>query len=295
MNILAFVLAILMILSYSGAAMFQKHVASRKAQTAYIGLRKAERSLLRQSEIKAFKETEGTVSKPSKQTLSPPKPKEEKPLIPPTVNPSCCRLNLYPLIIEGRAAHPARYELAAKLLRLFYEKSLLPPKKGLEYQLLDSILSSARLLIKEKQTLPLETLTLNNPDLQPLYYLLLKGTKHADLFSSKGYPSLIDYLKIEQGDTPICLFHAHPHMLAPFFGLKATPALYEKLHREIKGGIELEALLSIAADPQLRFIDPETWELLDLHKPKHKKLSQETLIAEDKETGISIQAKITSS
>lgn len=293
MNILAFVLAILMILSYSALASFQKHAASRRSQSAFIGLRKAERSLLRQSEIKTFKETDGTLLKPLGNKLQTTKPKEVKPISIPPVNPACCRLNLYPIIQEGKEIHGARYKLAAKMLRLFYEKEL-KLKKGMEYQLLDSIIEAAKFSIKDQTSLPLETLALADKTLQPLYYLLLKGTKHADLFAGKGYLPLIDYFKIDKDDSPICLFHAHPNMLASFFGLKETLQLYEKLHREVKGGIELEALLLLVSDPMIAFQDQSLWELLDLKKPKHKSLSLETLVAEDKETGISIRNTISS-
>ncbi len=291
MNILAFILAILLILSYSTFAQFQKHLSSRRSQTAYIGLRKAERSLLRQSEAKTFRDTPGTIIKPLKHKAA--TPKEKKAARYPAINPPCCRLNLFPLLIDGKENHPARYELAAKLLRTFYPAEF--KKKGFEYHLLDSLIESGKLALKEQDTLPLETISLNDPELQPLYYQLLKGTKHADLFTAKGAPPLIDYFKIDRAVEPICLFHAHPHMLTPFFGVKPTPALYQKLHQEVKSGIELEALLFLANNPQLSLIDPAIWELLDLKRPSHGRPSQETLIAEDKTTGISIRKNITKS
>ena len=214
-------------------------------------------------------------------------PKEKKLAPFPLFNPACCRLNLFPLLDEK--APSIRYELAAKLLRMFYAKDLFGAKKGIEYDLLDALLQSAKLQIKESSSLPLETIALADPKLQPLYYLMLKGTKNSNLFSSTGYPPLTDYLKIDRDDSPICLFHAHPAMLALFFGLKNTPPLFNKLHTEVKGGFELDGLLQLIGDPLLSFTDPTIWELLDLKKPTHKRLSNQTLIASDPDSGITIR------
>ena len=291
MNILTFVLAILLVLTYGAVASFQHHTSSRRSTSAYIGLRKAERSLLRQSEGKTFKTLAGeSVEAPTKHSKS-----TQKPISPqlhiPAVNPPCCRLNLFPLLEEGKEVEHARYELAAKMLRLFYGKDFLNQKKGLEYRLLDAMIESAKKAMKEQGTLAIETLSLADSDLQPLYYLLLKGTKHADLFSAKGHPPLIDFIKIERDNSPICLFHAHPYMLAPFFGLQKAMPLYEKLHREVKGSIKIEALIALANDPTLAMADPDIWKLLDLKKHKHTELT-ETLVAEDRESGILIRRDI---
>ena len=287
MNLLPLILAILLVLSYSAAAQFQNHIASRQIQKDYIGLRKAERSILRQSELQTHKNASGSPTKQAKRKLEKKEPKEKKLAPFPLFNPACCRLNLFPLLDEK--APSIRYELAAKLLRMFYAKDLFGAKKGIEYDLLDALLQSAKLQIKESSSLPLETIALADPKLQPLYYLMLKGTKNSNLFSSTGYPPLTDYLKIDRDDSPICLFHAHPAMLALFFGLKNTPPLFNKLHTEVKGGFELDGLLQLIGDPLLSFTDPTIWELLDLKKPTHKRLSNQTLIASDPDSGITIR------
>lgn len=287
MNLLPLILAILLVLSYSAAAQFQSHAASRRIQKDYIGLRKAERSILRQSELQTHKNASGAPVKLTKSKLEKTALKEKKPAPFPLFNPACCRLNLFPLLDEK--AHSIRYEFAAKMLRMFYAKELFGSKKGIEYDLLDALLAAAKLQIKDASSLPIETIALADPALQPLYYLMLKGTKHSNLFNSTGYPPLTDYLKIDRDDTPICLFHAHPDMLAVFFGLKNTPVLFNKLHTEVKGGFELDGLLQLIGDPLLSFTDPSVWELLDLKKPTHKRLSTQTLIASDPESGITVR------
>jgi len=286
MNILPFVFSILLVLSFSAAALFQKHFSSRRSHTAFLGLRQAELSILRQSEEKQFQELPGIpIELPKKTKPSNPTQKSD-PAPWPVVNPVCSRLNLYPLIIDGRTLHPALYDLAANTLRLFYHDQF-GSEKRMEYRLLDALLAGAKKELPHMGAdLPLETIPLSSPSLQLLYYKLLKGTKHSNLFSAQGYPSLIDFFKIEQAVGKICLFHAHPHMLTSFFGLKSSPHLYQLLHQEkFKAGIELEALLLLANDPHLAFTQAPTWDLLDLTHTRHNKLP-ETLVAEDEPTGI---------
>lgn len=292
MNLIPFVLSVLIVLSYGVAASMQKHAASRKSQNAYLGLRKVERNILRQSESKLFRNAAGVPIKTKNEQQTKASKNESKPAPYPQVNPICSRLNLLPLLVEENPLHSVRYELAAKLLRLFYGDSLLDKGKRQEYEFLDCLLSSAKEAIQSQQELKLETIALNRPEFQRLYYRMLKGTKHANLFSRSGYPALIDYFKIERADTPICLFDAHPHMLSLFFGLKNSPEIFEKLKKEVKGGVSLDGLMAIAGDPQLLMADPEIWKLLELNKTRHGARSEETLVAEDEVTKIQIRMKI---
>lgn len=286
MNILPFVFTILLIFAYTGAASFQKYFTSRQAQSAYIGLRKAERTLQRKTEKKQYKTLPGTLVILDKGKKEPRIKSEEKKI--PSINPSCARLNLFPLINEGRETHPELYNMALKVLQLFYQEQIFLEGSQTAARLLDSLLASAKQTLKDQDVLALETLALNEETLQPLYYRLLKGTKHSDLFSSKGYPALIDYFKIERVPSQICLFHAHPHMLAPFFGTKTALRLYKIVHQEKKAGFEIEALITLLGDAHLRFTPPAVWELIDLKRPHHS-IGKQTLIAEDKKTGISLR------
>ncbi len=285
MNILPFVVAVLFILSYGIGASFQNQLFSRRNQTANLGLLRAEQKFLRQSEEEQFSTllgTERTVKKKEKE----PSQKEASKAVPlPTINPPCARLNLFPLISEGKEAHLPLYETAAKLLRTLYAKKVFREEKQFEYKLLDALLTSAKKPLEKKDSLSLETLALKDTSLQPTYYTLLKGAK-------KHFPSLLDYLKIERTPSQICLFHAHPTALSIFFGEKTAHKLYQELHTNRKAGIDLEAILQWANDPHLAFTDAKVWELLDFHRPKHGDASQKTLLIEDDETHISVRKNI---
>jgi hypothetical protein len=283
MNLLGLVIALLLVLSYGASCLFHKHVISNKLQSSYVGLRKAERSLLRQSERLIYQDLNGVPKKmqpKEKKTYSLP----SSPPVPP-LNPPCCRLNLFPLLFAEPAAEPVLYDLALQLFEQFYAPLLAP---GSERLLLDAILAAARKKIGEQQSVCLETLQLSPESLQEIYYRLLKG-------AGPALPSLLDYLKIDRDLTPICLFHAHPNMLALFFGFDCASRLFGLLHQESCAGFaNIESLLDVLREPQLRSVDPAVWELLDLKKPHHKGKVADTLIASDPVTGISIRRKIPS-
>jgi hypothetical protein len=287
MNILPFVFAVLFILSYGIGASLQNQIASHRNQKANLGLLRAERKFLQDSELEQYKNLPGVELKSEKgeksTSLAKEEPSNDVPF--PKINPSCARLNLFPLIDEGKEAHLPLYETAAKLLRTFYQAEVFGNEKRFEYKLLDNLLASAKKQLEVKDTFPLETLSLKDTSLQPVYYILLKGIV-------KRFPSLLDYIKIERPPSQICLFHAHPKIMTVFFGEKTASRLYQELHGERKAAIGLEAILQWAHDPHLAFVDAKVWELIDFQRPKHGSSSQKTLVAEDEESHISIRKNI---
>jgi len=289
MNILPFVFAVLLILSYGGAASFQSRIASRRNQKAHLGLRKTELSFLRQSEQEHYNELPGTPVKIQKEKKAPiareSKPKESQ------INPLCARINLFPLVDQGRDEHPNLYETAAKLLRTFYQSTVFGNEKGVEYRLLDAIVAAGKRTLREENSLPIETLDLKNPDLQSIYYTMLKGTKKC-ILGKKGHPPLIDYLRIERKATPVCLFDSHPYMLTVFFGAKTAPILHQTLQDGQKQTIDIDTIIQLTNDPQLASVDPEVWKLINFNRPTHGSVSRRTLLAEDAETGISLRKEI---
>src|ERR1700677_2523126 len=120
MNVLPFVLAIFLVLSYGMASSLQGRLNMHRNQKAYTALRTAERRILQSSERERFKTLSGAIVEKTKgdKKARPP----SKPL--PSLNSPCARLNLYPLIEEGKEAHSALYEKTATLLRIFYAQDL---------------------------------------------------------------------------------------------------------------------------------------------------------------------------
>jgi hypothetical protein len=185
------------------------------------------------------------------------------------------------------------YSQALKLLDMFYGKTLFDQNSHTSKKLLDAILASAQKLLAKKKSIPLESLALEEKALQSLYYFALKGTKRCEL-GTRGYPPLVDFLKIDPAPSSVCLFHAHPHMLALFFGPKNGHPLYQKLHTEPKSSITPETLPLLVGLPEQTSLDPKTWALLNPYPSKHppKNGVSEPLIAEDMATGISLRRNI---
>ena len=286
MNVIPFVMTILLILTYGMAASMQGRFLTHRNQKAYLSLRGAELDILRKSEWRQFNALPGdTVKKEHQPRNSHPKKQAESEESEQTIelNTPCARLNLYPLIAEGREAHAALYETAAKTLRIFYQKPFFDTEKRFEYKLLDAILAGAKTKLEGKNSLALETIAIKDPSLQPLYYALLKGTKHYQL-SEMGYPTLMDYWKIEKETGKICLFHCHPDMLTVFFGEKTAPKLFKELRENSKkAGMSLDAILEWASDPQLRFVDKEVWNLIDFKRPQHSDSLRQTMIGQEED------------
>ncbi|HEY4255574.1 MAG TPA: hypothetical protein VGM34_04435 [Chlamydiales bacterium] len=289
MNLLPFIIAILLVLSYGASSLMQKHVFASKTHAAYLGLRRAERALLRKNEWARFNQLPGALVKKERDT-APATTKEKKFVPEPKPNPLCARLNLFPLLTKSQENHPEIYAQALKLLDLFYRKELFNNEAPSAKKLLDAILHAAQKKLGTKKIIALETLSLEEKELQAVYYLALKGTKRCKL-GTKGYPPLIDFFKIDPNPSPICLFHAHPHILSTFFGTKNAQLLYQKLHTECKRGLEQEALLLLLDAHELPFLDPKSWTLLDLNRPQHKAKSS-TLIAEDEPSGLILRRNI---
>ena len=141
MNILGLIFSLLLIFSYGYYACWDKHVATSRLRSTYYSHQRLSRNLLNAYEWKVFEDLPGNNSAPNKPRKSNLKSKKEakdededekeKSL---KFNRECARINLWPLIHEGRESHPIVYELAAKLIRTFYT-SLNPGKKGFEYTL----------------------------------------------------------------------------------------------------------------------------------------------------------------
>lgn len=284
MNIIPFVFALLLIFSYSIAASFQARLLSHKNQKAFLSLRGAELDILRKSELEQFKSLAGeAVKKPKQQRLKEKKPEKEKKKEPLPLNTPCAKLNLYPLVIEGREMHQALYDSVAKTLRVFYQGHFFPTEKRFEYKLLDAILAGAKEKLRGKTKLAIETISLKDPNLQPMYYALLKGTKHYEL-GVTGYPPLIDYWKMEKEASKICLFHGHPDILTVFFGAKTAAKLYEELHDgSNKAVLTLDAIFAWGTDPELRMVPQDVWDLIDFKRPQHGKESFQTLVGQEED------------
>lgn len=122
--------------------------------------------------------------------------------------------------------HP-RYKAAARLLKSLYQKASFY-KKGLEYTVLDALLS-------RKET-PIIDLFKKDPELDTIMYKMVKGTSTYIVGTNRGYPSLLDYCTFKSSND-----HLNYDMLSrPVLESLVGPSLMEMIEEEeSKDGIPL--------------------------------------------------------
>jgi len=280
MNVLGLVFSLMLILSYGFYACWDKQVASTKVRKTYLGHQKANRKILNSYQSLVYKNYRST-TKPSvgEETFSISKlKKEEQPTNYTQINQSCAKINLLPLIQEGKENNQALYDFTIHLIGSLY-KPFCQGEKRFEHRLLDSLLKAAAY---QKEDFSLEKIDLQDPTLQKKYYKMLKGTKNWDLTSKTGYPSLLDYIKIETSTDKICIFHAHISLLNTLFGDKAATFLYDELHSKETTALTKELIDTACSHTHRISPDPDLLDLLDLGPHHDHAELKKTLVAEDK-------------
>ena len=291
MNFLTFVFSLLLLLSLGTFTLLEQQAGNHRIRSTFLGHLKANRKILSHIESATYK-TFRAVPNPN------PHPKEkndqEKDSQPktPLINPSCARLNLWPLIAEGKEEHPFLYELAAKLLKTLYGPFLFENKPRFEYRFLDLLLKRAKETFqKQGNQFPLEKLSLNDPSLQLIYYQMLKGTKERGHKELIGYPSLLDSISLEESKAKVCLCHAHPEQIGALLGAKTAARLFQELHREERPPLTKEWIETICSECHAR-LDPEIFAHLEIGRFNHDPKGKEVFIAEDSDTHISLRKNV---
>lgn len=136
------------------------------------------------------------------------------------------KLNILPLIETGPFPRSAEfYEVAARLIRLLYQKaSIYQP--DLEYKVLDLLIEEA----KKEEKLSIETLTAAILQIDKSLYKIFKGTKKYTVLTNSGYPPLFDFITIETVKTkkPIHFHYATTPIILALFGNDVTVAIQKK-------------------------------------------------------------------
>ncbi|HSX10107.1 MAG TPA: hypothetical protein VLF94_00100 [Chlamydiales bacterium] len=284
MNILGLVFSLLLILSYGFYACWDKQTASNRLRTTYVGHERANRKILNSYQSEVYKHL-GRKAKPATEAHAASLveeeelPDEEQPQTQakkPDPNHQCAKLNLWPLIQEGRECHPMLYELTANLIRTFYAP-LSDGAKRFEYRLLDALLAAAKAFPRET---PFAFEKILLPHYPLTYYKMLKGTKEWDLSAHVGYPPLLDYIKADPSKDKICLFHAHPDALTVLFGPTVAASLYSTVHQQGGPALTRELVEKHCSDARLLNLDPDLLALFEYGHPDHPE-HKKTLIAHD--------------
>ncbi len=295
MNILGLVFSLILILSYGFSVCWEKQFHAHRLRSTYLANQNVSRKILNSYEselyknLRAVKNPTPTPARDSKPTPQP-NPVEKK-----ILNSDCARLNLWPLVLDGREEQPILYELAARLLRIFYSQHLFENKARFEYVFLDQFLLAAKKASQKPEastSFLMEKLTFKESRFQTLYYKMLKGTKEWDLPHKFGYPTLLDYVKLEPEEEKICLLHAHTDLLTVFFGPKAAAALFTELHKKKPTPLTPELIEQVCSLAQIGLLDPDLLELIRFDRKKHTPGPKKTMIEEDEKTHLSLRKNL---
>jgi len=290
MNAIGFVFCVLTILSIEAILSFEKQVSAHRLRSSYVGHAAANRQILDQITSRFYaslKQPSSSDDQEEKIAEEPQNPISLPP--PPLINPHCARINLFPLIKIDVKEEPYLYETAAKLLRIFYGKALFDHRERAEYKFLDALLKEVRhQIVQEKFSVP-EKVSFKDPHFQMIYYKMLKGTKKNDLLQEMGYPSLLDYIKIENAPSRICLCHAHPNLLAVLFTPKGAAKLYAAMHTPKAPLISQESIERICQEVHAPLLNPKIFDLIEISQGRHSSASKDTLFGEDLDNHISLR------
>lgn len=235
MNILPFVMAFLLILSFSAYTLLKDFTATQLENRGYIGYFASERAARSGSASRLYRSAKKAAGT---EEIVEPKAKEEKKFRnlrrTNTVPLDDAKLNLAPLIASDS---PLLYEVAAALIRNLYQNRPVwkekKVKEGTEYLLLDALLKQGK---KQPKEASLIALFPKEETLADLFYLLLKGTQSYELTSTKGIPPFSDFFLIDHSphQKPIHFCYAPLPLLKALFGDEIAHAIMQE---EEKKGI----------------------------------------------------------
>ena len=296
MNLLGLVFSIILILSFSCYACFDKQLTGHRLRTIYLSHQKTNRKMLNSYQSKVYQDCRGKANRNQnsnstlKEDEDEDKIEEEVDILPKDLNRECARINLWPLVQEGRESHPTLYELTAKLIRDFYAP-IQSDRKRFEYYFLDLLLSSIKESLQDSNPLALEKISLPDPEIQKKYYHMLKGTKQWDLASNIGYPPLLDYIKLTPSGGKICISHAHLDLLSVLFNKEAAQKLFNEIHKKDKPALTVELIETICSEKRLIGLDKNLLALLEFNYPVHQE-NKKIFVAEDTSSGIFLRKNI---
>lgn len=280
MNILPLILAFLLVFSALSVGFIrgqrESQVASKCAARFYRTCRGALNRVAsknyRKIKIDAAPKTATTEKKST--TKAPP------PIVRTSLPPlEASKLNLTPLLdLETDPRRHPLYEIAAQLLRLLYDESLL--KAEMEYALLDAFCA--------KETV--ETLVDLYPKeapLQAIFYKMLKGTHTYRIDKKQGIPPFADFFTLGK-QSAIHFSFASPLLLEAIFGKKRRAQILaeekKKAQKEGSSSLTQEELTALlTGDPASSALVTELGTQLSFSLKREKRTE---VFAQDNQTDL---------
>lgn len=269
MNFLTLIFSLLLLVAFGTHVILEKQSTQHKLKSSYLGHVGAQRSIFNQNEGRLYRNVNLPI------TPYPEKPQEKKQKKKRDFNDNleCARINLLPLIEEGKENKSALYEVAQNMIKVCYGDQLFEGNLQAVKKFLDTFLKECA----KNPSVELEKLSLHNDAMQTIYYRMLKGTKKLE----GGFPSLLDLIKIEKGDSTVCLVHARPVVLSVLLGPKAAHRLFEEIHRDPQFFLSKERVKTICLECHALPPSEEILDMISYHPAKQGGHKKTTYIAEE--------------
>ena len=275
MNLIAFIFGLLLIFTCSFSLSLRKFHLTEPIDSTYRANAIASQKILNSYESLRYKripKKKSAETEKKKQNRNQTTHQHDR-----TQNGACARLNLWPLIQEGRETHPALYQTAVRIFKTFYTES---PEL-----FLNALLEAAKMQLKKDSgalSFSLEKLALGS--LQLTYYQMLKGAMKAP--ADQRYPSLLELITLEKTPSLICLQHTSQPLLNALF----TAPLAEQILLE-KEELKKDQLRELCLHKGQRVVDDEFLNLFDLQQTSHRISENQTILVQD-ENEVSLKKKV---
>lgn len=231
MNVLPFILAFLLILSFSSYTLFKDFTATQLEAWGSTGYLQTEREARGQSAEKLYrlaKKTNGPRKKKNADEKGKGKKRTFKSRRSHCVPLEEAKLNLAFLLTTApsSSSYAILYETAATLIRTLYNRQPFW-KEGIERPLLDEMIRQGK---AHPQAATFGALFPENKELAELFYILLKGTQSYNLETLEGIPIFSDFFLIDStpSEKPIYFCFASLPLLSALFGPEITHAITEE-------------------------------------------------------------------
>lgn len=181
----------------------------------------------------------------------------------------CSKLNIYPLLKNGKKKEAELYKLLTKMIRSCF---LDEKNKKVEYLIADELINFSKKNIENEKEPILEKVSFKDKKLQRIWYQMLKGGS----FYGKNIPSILDMVKISQGNK-ICVEKASFSVLKLFFDENTALKIIAVREHDKK------KLKDIVTNSKTDFRN-----MLSLSHKKHKKIPS-SVVCTDTTSKISIK------
>lgn len=289
MNLLPFVMVIIMVLTLFNLSHFEEVLRQKKENQMYLAYFRGLREIRNQKVQAAYKKTSSKDKKDQKKsTKRPPNKKSHTYFREKRIGFEKGRLNLSSLLKKPHK-YPSLEAVTVEYVKQLYGKAEFFPDHD------EVIKDLVKTLIKKKEEnplLPLCEMTFDDPQLQGIFYKMMKGTQFYDL-KGNGYPPFEDMFTFETSDRPPMNYHyANLAFLSLIFGQKEAREFAELEKSQLIGAKkkccspikkpELERLLmnQYGSNPRL---------VLELFDFTYRPSERASMKYRDKETQITVK------